>query len=209
MDSLDNCIDSLTAEVPNRYSNYWLAFAKYRKSLAVIQLFANDKAQKKEGGKVLSEAIRLLEKEKNKSSEDYALLAMLKNLAINYASGVKIPFLSNEAKKYAQLAIDLDDCNPRGYLARGLNDYFTPVMYGGGKLFEADFLRVISLEPSKGGHPYEPNWGRDEAYYYLCIYYKKTRPESVIDLLRQGLNEFPDDRRLNALRIKWNIDGQQ
>jgi hypothetical protein len=58
--------------------------------------------------KFTEKAIEILESTKGKTTEDYALLGMLKNYQINFSGWLATIKLSNQAKTMAQKAIELD-----------------------------------------------------------------------------------------------------
>lgn len=197
MEEIDKIIRSLNLEnqsAGNRYLNYWTAYARYKKSLTA-QSNPSDEFQKV-ARMELNEALRCLDKIKNKTSEDYALLSILKNYSVAFASSLKIPFLSGEAKKYAQKALDLDPKNLRAYLALGIRDYYTPAMYGGKTRFEEYFLKALSLQDKYSENPNDPSWGKNEVYYYLLEYYHRSDTESTALLLQKALEEYPNDPRI-------------
>ena len=165
MEEIDRIIKALPLENKssnNRYINYWTAYARYKKSLCAQ---SNPAEEFQKTARIeLSEALHSLNKIKNKESEDYALLSILKNYSVAFAAAIKIPFVSGEAKKYAQTAIDMDPQNLRAYLAMGIRDYYTPAVYGGKTRFEELFLKAISLQDTYSDNPNDPTWGKNDAY---------------------------------------------
>jgi tetratricopeptide (TPR) repeat protein len=194
MDSIINIINEITKsniDGKNRYLTYWNAYALYRKSLLLNEAEGN----KKEADKELSKAKKILEKTGKKNAEDYALLGMLYNYSIAFANFVRQPFLSNKAKSFANEAIRLNSQNPRAYLVLGINDYYTPVAFGGQTKCKEYFLKAIELEDKVSNNDFDPSWGKNEAYYYLFLYYinvEKNVDEAKI-IYRKALKLFPDD----------------
>jgi hypothetical protein len=102
MKNLDTIITQLEQESQkkdNRYLSYWTAYANYKKALSLLEGSKNDEKAMKNGQESMKKAIKILTKIKNKTSEDYALLSLIKNYSIAFSSPVKVPFISGEAKK--------------------------------------------------------------------------------------------------------------
>ena len=201
MEEIDRIVQELE-NVPSksRLHVYWGAYAKYKQALAYSELHKEEKSCKKTCAKILSSALKQLETNSHKSSEDYALMSVIKNLSISFSPALKIPFLSNSAKSDAQSAIAADPENIRAYIAAGVQDYYTPEMYGGGKQYEDYFLKALKLPDKKTQNPYEPSWGREEAYIYLVIhYYRQGDKEKAKQLLKEGISICPKEPRLHHL----------
>ncbi len=176
---------------------YWKAYAKYKQVIAYQDLYGNDKATKKLCAKILAEATKDLEALPQKNSDDYALLSVIKNLSVSYAPTLKIPGLSTAAKKDAQLAIKADTANIRAYVAAGIQDYYTPALYGGGSKFESYFQKALSLPDQTQDNPYLPSWGREDAYVYLFLhYYKQTQYDKAVAYIVEALEYYPQSPRL-------------
>ncbi len=117
IDSIGKIIRELSNYNPNgnnRYLSYWEAYAHYK--CAVLSSILK---KKEDAGKFTEKAIELLESIKGKTTEDYALLGMLKNYQINFSGWLATIKLSNQAKSMAQKAIELDGDNLRAYLETG------------------------------------------------------------------------------------------
>ena len=122
----------------NRYLSYWEAYAYYKCAILSRVLKKEEDAEK-----FTEKAIEILESTKGKTTEDYALLGMLKNYQINFSGWLATIKLSNQAKTMAQKAIELDGDNLRAYLVLGINNYYTPELYGGKSKCEAYFNRRL------------------------------------------------------------------
>ena len=151
--------------------------------------------------KFTEKAIEILESIKGKTTEDYALLGMLKNYQINFSGWLATIKLSNQAKSMAQKAIELDGDNLRAYLVLGINNYYTPEFYGGKSKCEEYFKKAISLPDSTSGNEFDPTWGREDAFYFLLAYYKGRKnvgdKELFEKLKLEALDKFPNDKRFN------------
>lgn len=129
IDSVGKIISELRNYNPNgnnRYLSYWEAYALYKCSI-----LSSIMKKKEDAKKFTEKAIEILESIKGKTTEDYALLGMLKNYQINFSGWLATIKLSNQAKSMAQKAIELDGDNLRAYLVLGINNYYTPEFYGG------------------------------------------------------------------------------
>ncbi len=201
LDSIRNIIIELKSHNTkgiNRYLLYWEAYANYK-----CAILCNILKQKKDSEKFIQKAIEQLESIKEKTTEDYALLGMLKNYQINFAGWLTTIKLSNQAKTMAQKAIDINANNLRAYLVLGINNYYTPEMYGGKSKCEEYFKKAISLKNQTSGNMYDPTWGKDDAYYFLLMFYKNRKQEGDLkefeQIKKDALNMFPSDRRFNRL----------
>ncbi len=188
---------------------YWKAYAKYKQALAYQALHEKEKDCRKQCAKMLSEGIRALEEKKHKYSEDYALLSIMRNLSIRYNATLKIPIISQAAKSDAQAAIKADSENLRAYVAAGVQDYFTPALYGGGSAYEQYFLQALALPDQTQENPYQPSWGREDAYFYLIIhYYNQGLCNKAKDLLVEALAIYPQESRLLDLADQMKKHGR-
>ena len=77
----------------NRYLSYWEAYAYYKCAILSRVLKKEEDAEK-----FTEKAIEILESTKGKTTEDYALLGMLKNYQINFSGWLATIKLSNQAK---------------------------------------------------------------------------------------------------------------
>ena len=160
----------------NRYLSYWEAYAYYK--CAILST-------------------------KGKTTEDYALLGMLKNYQINFSGWLATIKLSNQAKTMAQKAIELDGDNLRAYLVLGINNYYTPELYGGKSKCEAYFKKAIALPDRTSENEFDPTWGKGDAFYFLLSYYKNRKDDGdqeLFEKLKQDArNKFPDDKRFKRI----------
>lgn len=198
LDSLEiiiNDIEKHNSTNRNRYLSYWDAYARYNKSLIL-----SSSGKEKEAEKELNSAKLILEKIEIKTSEDYALLGMCYNFSISFSNFLKIPSLSSKARKIAQEAIKLDPENIRAYLVLGINDLYTPKIYGGQKKCEEHFLKCIAIPEKKSSNDFDPSWGKNDGYYYLISYYlENNEREKAAKYMVEALKIFPEDGRLKSL----------
>ena len=192
-----NNMEELRKIHPNPYINYWEAFAIYTLHVQIKEI------DKKKAEEIVDQGIKLLEEIKNKNSEHYALLALFQGLELNYASSVTIPFKAATNESTARKAIKLDPNNLRAYFALAIKDYYTPKMFGGGKIVEENLLKAISLSDKSDENPYAPDWGKPDAYRYLARFYKKNEQlDKAKKTIDEGLAKYPEDKGLIAQKAK-------
>ena len=128
---------------------------------------------------------------------------MLKNYQINFAGRFATIKLSNQAKSMAQEAIKLNVNNLRAYLVLGINNYYTPEMFGGKSSCEKYFKTAISLENRISENLFDPTWGKEDAYFFLLLFYKNRKQEGDQDKFERfkqdALSKFSTDKRFNNL----------
>ena len=178
-----------------RLRAYWLAHIDFQTAVFFHVAKESDSC---EGA--VRQGIKLLEEIKDKNSEEYALLAYLQGFSIQFAKGLGAAKISKTASRNAQLAVKLDAKNLRGYYVLGSLNFYTPKAYGGGKKVEEYMTKAISLPANPLNNPYLPSWGRAEAYELLVRQYvKEGRQDDARRLLREGLDQYPDNYLLNNL----------
>ena len=179
--------------VQNQITAYWIAYTKYYK--AIYYLKFNDRKQSQ---KELESAIDLLEKVKNKNSEIYALLAFIQSFSTQFSGGMVAATLSAKVKKNAEQATALDSTNLRAWYVLALNDYYTPLAFGGSKKCEKYLLKAISLNEQSIANHFMPSWGKSDAYHLLIGYYiDKEDYSKAKDYLNLALSLYPDNYMIN------------
>lgn len=191
--TLESELGTVRTATPNAYLSYWQAYVNYRLAYA----YGKDR---KSAGKAADKGVSLLEGIKTKLSEHYALLSLLQGISLESASSVAIPFKAAAVASSARKAIELDSNNLRAYLALAVYDFYTPKLYGGGKLVEDNLKKAIALSPKSDANPYAPDWGQATAYWYLAKYYQN---DNKLDLAKQyataGMSKYPMNRGLQEL----------
>ena len=174
---------------------YWQAYLRFFQTLYYSQHQQHERA-----AEAVGEGIKLLESYGHKGSEEYALLARLEGLATSYA-GSKTPQLAMSMAEHAAQAIALDPQNPRAYVVAGVNNYFTPVAFGGKTKVKEYLTKALELPAQQTPSDYLPSWGRDEAYEYLIRLCLDTgaRDEAAA-LCSKALGEFPASPMLQQLK---------
>ncbi len=187
---------SLSADT-NPLSVYWQAYAKYYE--AAYYLTKNDKEISE---KVINEGISLLNDKRDKTSDDYALLAIMQTFSMQFmTNAIKMKFRSNTILKNIDRAIQDDDSNVRAYLAGGVTDYYTPAEYGGRKKVEGYLKRAVSLNSRRVAGAEQPTWGKELAYQLLINFYlDKKEDDKAEHYMEEALRLYPSDYGLNQLQ---------
>lgn len=167
-------IKAAKGKAASSYINYWLGFALYRYSIAVA---LNDE---KQAEILVEEGIEVLEEIGKKNSEHYALLSLMKGFALRFANPLMLPIAAPKVGELAKKAIALNPENPRAHLALGSYDFYTPTMFGGGKIAEEELLISVKLPQNYDPNPYAPTWGLRNAYRLLISLYdtRKDREQT-------------------------------
>jgi pentatricopeptide repeat protein len=205
MTQKDEQLAQLKVELANLYQKknqnliqYWRAYTSYYHAIFALKMAKKDLAEQ-----YTEEGIEWLEDLKNKNSEDYALLALLKSFSIQFKMGIKAPFISASVKKDTERAIQLDKENLRGYYVYASSDFYTPEQYGGGKETEEYLLKAIALPAQKIQNAFLPSWGKEEAYEMLIrLYIKKQKWEEAKKYFQEGIAAFPNSYSINQLASK-------
>ncbi len=186
LDSISQKLNALKSQ--NNIVLYWGAYATYYKSVFYAKLGDKDKSKK-----AIKEAYITLEKMDNKSSEDYALLALTQSFYIQFTSGMAAGALSSKIIGNAEKALELDSTNLRGWYVLGSNDFYTPSSFGGGKKVEYYLKKAISITPKSIKNPYLPTWGREYAFELLIRYYiQNKKMNEAKEYIRIAEKEYPD-----------------
>lgn len=188
---LDSMLTQLANLTPqNNLTTYWQSYAR---SMETIYFMRNKQA--KEAEHIINRACDDMEQLNKKNAEDYALLASVQNLAIQFRSGMGAGKLSSQAVGNAQTALQMDSTNLRAWYVLATNDFYTPAFFGGGKKTEKFLLKALSFPAQQVPNPYMPSWGREEAYQLLLTYYvQKEQYEQARVLLNAAQKEYPNGR---------------
>ncbi len=188
---LDSMLIQLAALTPqNNLTTYWQSYTR-----SMITLYFMKNKQTKEAENIINRACDDMAKIGKKNAEDYALLASLQNLAIQFRSGMGAGKLSSQAVENARTALQMDSTNLRAWYVLATNDFYTPAFFGGGKKAEQYLLKALSYPAQQVPNPYMPSWGREEAYQLLLTYYvQKELYEQARVLLNAAQKEYPNGR---------------
>lgn len=178
----------------DRTAGYWLAYAHYRSTIYHMSNEQMDAAEEQ-----VSQGLAVFEGRKDLTSEDDALVGTLIGMSIIFSPGEAM-VLSAKSNKHFQDAIDKNAENPRAYLGLGRSDFYRPKEYGGGLVAEKHFQKALSLPAPASDDPQAPDWGRDEAFWYLAQFYQREgRTQEGILTCKRGLKEFPEQQMLKDI----------
>jgi tetratricopeptide (TPR) repeat protein len=100
-------------------------------------------------------------------AETHALLAMVLGRLIG-ADQSSAPTLGPMIPQEMNAAVTMAPSNPRVWLLRGIQSFYTPIQYGGGlPVAETQLNRAIELFATDHPMPPAPAWGHAEAYVWL------------------------------------------
>jgi tetratricopeptide (TPR) repeat protein len=100
-------------------------------------------------------------------AETHALLAMTMGRMIGLDQ-IYSPTLGPLIPKEMSAAISMGPTNPRVWLLRGIQSFYTPTEYGGGlPAAETQLNKAIELFATDNPTPPAPSWGKAEAYVWL------------------------------------------
>lgn len=107
--------------------------------------------------------------------ETHALLAMVMGSMIGKDQSLA-PTLGPLIPQAMNAAVTLGPTNPRVWLLRGIQSFYTPIQYGGGlPVAETQLKRAIELFATDNPAPPAPAWGRAEAYVWLGQVLQKAK----------------------------------
>ena len=197
LDELEKLL-SQNNERNNSLFNYWIAYINYYKTIVSMQ--TKDKVKGLETNK---KSIQLLEQNKNKNSDDYALLVLSKGLSFTFVSGMDAALISKDISNYLEDGFKLDNSNLRLYYAQGSLDFYTPKEYGGGKKVEEALLKAISLQDKNIGKSNLPTWGKEESYELLIRFYlANIQKEEASKQYKEIKKYYPNSYIINMYKSK-------
>ena len=170
--------------------DYYLAYNYYS--------MCNLTQDKKEKGRYIEEAKKMIEKSINKKddfSESHAFYSSILGMEI----GLK-PYLGMKngikSGKEIEKAHKLEPNNPRVYIIEGISAIHTPALFGGGidKALEKLNRAVELFQKEKEDRGIYPDWGRDEVFIWLGITYeKKEEKDKALLFFKKALEVNPDN----------------
>ena len=150
----------------------YLGYAKFR----LGHFFSTIKKDDDQSVRYFDEALVHLDKSRRlnpSSAEPHILLSATYGSKINVSPWKGI-FLGRRAEDEIRIALEMEPTNPRAWLHRGIAEYFTPDLFGGGKK-----AAMKSLQKSLELYKNEKNlssehlqWGEDEAHIWIGIIHK-------------------------------------
>lgn len=192
---LEQALLNLYKDNKNDIIIYWYSYTCYYHS--ILNMIEKEN---KSSMKILDEGIKQLNDVNHKNSEHLALLALMESFSIQYASGIEVPFISKRVKQNAEKALQLDSLNLRAYFVLGLNDFYAPEQYGGGKKAEGYLLKAIKLNDQSVSNPYLPSWGKNTTYEMLIrLYINHKQFTEAKKYYQEAIALFPNDYMINKL----------
>ena len=141
----------------------------------------------------LNEGEHIFETQAGKNAEEYALLAYIQGVSIKFVKGMDAAVIARKSVNNAQQATQIDPKNTRTWYVLGMLDYYTPKQFGGQQKCEALLEKALAQPISKTNNPYEPTWGRKEAYNLLLEYLVTTgNKEKAKTIYQKAKTEFPN-----------------
>lgn len=125
--------------------------------------------------------------------ETHALLAMVMGRMIGGDPSFG-PTLGPLIPQEIRAAVTTGPNNPRVWLLRGIQSYYTPIQYGGGLLeAETQLNKAIELFATDHPVPPAPSWGKAEAFVWLGkVFQKQSRIEEARAAYKDALGIQPD-----------------
>jgi len=178
---------------------YDAALAQYRLAISYSNTNNMDKA-KVALTKAMTQLETLVNKEEN-NVEALALLSLVYGTQIGF-SPIKGADYGPKAGRSIAKAKAIAPHNPRVNLVAGINDYFTPTMFGGSKLSALEELNnAISNYAGDEGSGYY--WGLAEAYVWRgLVQIELGEGQKALDDWKAALNIEPDFYWASALLKK-------
>ena len=187
LDKIENQLKSADLEDEN-LKNYWIGYVNYYKTIVGLKIGDEDLCRQ-----ASHKGITVLEQNKVTTSEDYALLALLKGLSFSFSSGMKAPVISSEAQEYIKKGLEADSTNFRVHYAQARLDFYMPKEYGGGKKAEKHLLKAVELQERNIDNPRMPRWGKEEVYDLLIRYYlREEQKDSAQKYFDEAKRLFPN-----------------
>jgi hypothetical protein len=195
MEKLVDKLDQGYQQTDQNLYRYWQAYTLFYQAIFHLQ-----NKEEKSAEEITDQAINLLDKLDAKTSEDFALLALLQGFSIQFKSGIKAPFISGKSNKNARIAQEMNPENPRAYYVLGNNDFYTPKQFGGGKEVVVHLEKAIELAAQQPDNPYLPSWGAENAYEMLMKYYaREGQDDKLQETMDRAMKAFPGSYRLNQV----------
>ncbi len=126
-------------------------------------------------------------------AETHALLAMTMGRMIGLDQ-IYSPTLGPLIPKEMKAAIAMAPNNPRIWLLRGIQSFYTSEEYGGGlPVAETQLKKAIELFATDSPTPPAPSWGKAEAYVWLGqVFQKQNRIAEARAAYNNALSVQPD-----------------
>ncbi|GAB5410416.1 MAG: hypothetical protein BalsKO_27810 [Balneolaceae bacterium] len=198
LDLIGTQLDKLAEQRDLNIVHYWRAYQGYYKGIYLVSSGEINSAEK-----LIDQQIDLLSSLKNKGSEEYALLGLIRSFSIQFKTFIRAPFISNSASGDVKKALELDDANPRAFYVSASSDYYTPKNFGGGKKVEELLLKVLGLPIQKVPNPVLPSWGKLNAYELLLQFYiREGETKKALNTLKKANASYPNNYRIQQIAVR-------
>ena len=187
-------LENIFKATDNTFNRYWLSYGLYNQALlAGIQ--ENDIRAEF----LIDRAIELLNPLKE-DSESLALLSLEQGYSTQFKGFFSTMSIGRNALLNALIAAELNPNSLRANFAVAINDFYTPKIFGGGKL-TLQYLKKALKEENVDSSDSLPKWGKPSVYELLFKYHKEIKKDSTAQsFLRKGLMEFPENELLKGLK---------
>lgn len=200
--NLRHLIDSLEEQYHQTHQSiwaYWVAYATYELS---IYEMVNDSHQRAK--RSILTAIRCLDTLDDKNAEVWALLSVMTGYSITFRWWAA-SWLGPRAIDYAEKAVALDSQNIRAWYALLVNDFYTPALFGGGKMVDYYGRRALRCPDQVLPNPYLPSWGRAETYDLLIRWHlRQKRTNSAQELFEEASCQVGPHPLLTRLQREYS-----
>jgi len=177
---------------------YWMSYLQFYKATYYLEIKDEDLSEEE-----IDKGVDWMSEMKDKNSDDYALLSMLKGFSTQF-KGFRAMFVGISSGNDLDRALELDNKNIRAHYVAGTNDFYRPETFGGGKKVESYLLKALSLQDKKVKSPNSPSWGKEESYYVLIMFYiRKKKMDLAQKYFDLGINSYPKSYFLNRLSEKF------
>jgi tetratricopeptide (TPR) repeat protein len=146
-----------TAETKQGLPNYYAAFNTLHAALVSTQNAESKDATYDKAMNFVDKAEALMPN----NSEIYALKAYITFMKMSVSPQARAMTMIPQSLAFAEKAIALNPANPRAYLVKGQQLFYTPEMFGGGKAKAKPVLLVAAEKYERFKTVgLEPNWGK-------------------------------------------------
>lgn len=195
-------------------SHYWAGVGYYYQ--AAFYLHARDKDKDDRAGKrAIAQGIKTLKtviQLNPNDSESYALLGVLQGMQIKMNIW-SAPGNGPLVEKNRELALELNEDNPRVHYLTGISLFMTPELFGGSDDMALEhMLKAITLfekERSQQAEPLAPRWGYHDCLAFIGdIYLKKKDVKQAYRYYQRALNVNPNDLKATEGLERINQKGE-
>ena len=194
LERINQKLENIFKATDNTFNRYWLSYGLYNQAL-----LAGIQKNEVRAEFLIDRAIELLNPLKE-DSESLALLSLEQGYSTQFKGFFSTMSIGRNALLNALIAAELNPNSLRANFAVAINDFYTPKIFGGGKL-TLQYLKKALKEENRDSLDSLPKWGKPSVYELLFKYHKKIKKDSIAQsFLRKGLMEFPESELLKGLK---------